>query len=90
MASRLDKTAVASGNGGVTSAASVMHATDLAAFNKAAEQSGKPWRLSALEPRGWQLVDIAENGPLLEMPDARSDFEAVKRAVGFLLSWGHL
>jgi hypothetical protein len=46
--------------------------------------------LSRLNPRGWQLVDAGGKGPLLEMPDARSDFEAVKRAVGFLLSWGHL
>ncbi|MEJ0068575.1 MAG: hypothetical protein WDO24_07430 [Pseudomonadota bacterium] len=72
------------------STAPMIQATDLTAFNLAAEQSGKPYRISRLDPRGWQLIHVAGKGTLLEMPDARTDFEAVKRAVGFLLSWGRL
>jgi hypothetical protein len=67
----------------------MIQAKDLVAFNAAAEQSGRPWRVSRLDPRGWQLVHVAGE-TVLEMPDARTGFEAVKRAVAFLLSEGSL
>jgi hypothetical protein len=71
------------------SATALIQATDLIAFNTAAEKFGRPWRVSKLDPSGWQLVHVA-GGVMLEMPDARTGFEAVRRAVGFLLSEGGL
>jgi hypothetical protein len=87
-ANRLGKTVGSYGSDTVTS--SIVHATDVAALNMAAEKSGRTWRLSTLEPHGWQLVHVAGKGTMLEIPDARTEFEAVKRAVGFLLAWGRL
>jgi hypothetical protein len=64
----------------------IVRAPDPAAFNMAAEQSGNPWRLSKLGHHGWVLVDASGSGNLLDLRDARSDFEAVRRAVAYLLS----
>ena len=84
---RLGKPAPASGAD--LSVTAMIQATDWIVFNVAAERSGSPWRVSKLDPNGWQLVHVAGR-IVLEMPDARTGFEAVKRAVGFLLSEGEL
>ena len=88
-ANRRDDPAAAPANPDDSPPSAMLQATDFFAFNRAAEQCGRPWRLSRLHRRGWALVH-ATAGVALEMPDARSDFEAVKRAVAFLLAEGRL
>ncbi len=71
-------------------ASDMLQAPDPMSFNDAAEQSGKPWRLSRRDTNRWTLIDASDQRKLLDLEDVHSDFEAVRRALAYLLSEGRL